>query len=124
MNSPDFSVVVPLFNEADSVAILQKDIFAALEGRNYELILVDDGSTDGTILRIERGPNVRALQLRRNSGQSAAMLVGCALPRASQLCFLTAICKTIRGTFPSSLPRSSEALTSSAAIVCFEGTRG
>ena len=76
MSSPDFSVVVPLFNEAESVAILQNEIFAALEGRNYEMILVDDGSTDGTFQRIERGPRVRVLQLKKNSGQSAAMLVG------------------------------------------------
>jgi dolichol-phosphate mannosyltransferase len=76
VNIPDFSVVVPLYNEADSVAILQKEISVALNGLNYELILVDDGSTDGTILRIARNSNVRVLLFKKNSGQSAAMLAG------------------------------------------------
>jgi dolichol-phosphate mannosyltransferase len=76
VSDPDFSVVVPLFNEAENVAILQKEIFAALEGRNYELILVDDGSTDGTSERIERYPHLRVLQFKKNAGQSAALLAG------------------------------------------------
>jgi glycosyltransferase involved in cell wall biosynthesis len=88
VNSPDFSVVVPLFNEADNVTILQKEISVALKGRNYELILVDDGSTDGTILRIERSPNVRVLQLKKNAGQSAAMLVGMRAARGESIVLL------------------------------------
>ena len=62
MNNPDFSIVIPLFNEAESVAILQEEISAALGERNYELILVDDGSTDGTIHRIKRDPTVRVIR--------------------------------------------------------------
>ncbi len=88
MNNPDFSVVVPLFNEADSLAILQKEISVALKGRNYELILVDDGSTDDTILRIERGPNVRVFQFKKNAGQSAAMLVGMRAARGEYVVLL------------------------------------
>ena len=88
MNSPDFSVVVPLFNEAESVPILQKEIALALEGLKYELILVDDGSTDGTILRIERNPTVRVLQFKRNSGQSAAMLAGMRAARGKAVVLL------------------------------------
>lgn len=76
MNTPDFSVVIPLYNEADNVAILQKEVGDALAGHNYELILVDDGSTDETVPRIDRKPEVRVLQFKKNAGQSAAMLAG------------------------------------------------
>lgn len=76
MTNPDFSVVIPLYNEADNVAILQKEIKEALAGRNYELILVDDGSSDGTVARIARDPEVRVLEFEKNAGQSAAMLAG------------------------------------------------
>jgi glycosyltransferase involved in cell wall biosynthesis len=76
VTNPDFSVVIPLYNEADNVAILQKEIQEALVGRNYELILVDDGSTDGTVARIARNPEVRVLEFEKNAGQSAAMLAG------------------------------------------------
>lgn len=76
MTNPDFSVVIPLYNEADNVAILQKEVKEALAGRNYELILVDDGSSDGTVARIARDPEVRVLEFEKNAGQSAAMLAG------------------------------------------------
>ena len=70
------------------MTILQKEISVALKGRNYELILVDDGSTDGTLLRIERSPNVRVLQLKKNAGQSAAMLVGMRAARGESIVLL------------------------------------
>ena len=76
MTDPDFSVVIPLYNEVDNVAILQKEIQAALAGRNYELILVDDGSSDDTVARIDRRPEVRVIEFQKNAGQSAAMLAG------------------------------------------------
>lgn len=70
------SVVVPLFNEEQNVAILQAELTAALAGLNYELIFVDDGSSDGTVAKIERTPHVRVLRFERNAGQSAAMYAG------------------------------------------------
>ena len=76
MSDPDFSVVIPLFNEAENVPLLQKEIRAALSGRNYELILFDDGSTDGTPEAVDQSPEVRLLRFARNAGQSAAMLAG------------------------------------------------
>lgn len=75
-NEPEISVVVPLFNEEDNVALLQREIAAALAGRDYELILVDDCSTDRTRERIERGPGVRVLEFEKNAGQSGAMHAG------------------------------------------------
>ena len=70
------SVVVPLYNEQDNVAELQKEIASALAGVEHELILVDDCSTDETLARIQRGPKVRVIEFAKNTGQSAAMYAG------------------------------------------------
>jgi dolichol-phosphate mannosyltransferase len=75
-SSPTLSVVVPLFNEQDNIAELQLEIDRALTGIDYELVLVDDGSSDATLQRIQRGARVRVLAFKRNAGQSAAMHAG------------------------------------------------
>jgi glycosyltransferase involved in cell wall biosynthesis len=80
--SPELSIVVPLYNEVDNVLDLHREVSAALDGagRSFELLLVDDGSTDGTrerLLELERrDPRVRAVLLRRNFGQTAAFSAG------------------------------------------------
>lgn len=76
MTTPAISIVIPLYNEADNVPILQREIRAALEGWSYELILVDDGSTDDTATRVGASSEVRLLRFEKNAGQSAAMLAG------------------------------------------------
>jgi glycosyltransferase involved in cell wall biosynthesis len=84
---PFLSVVVPLYDEADNLADLHREVTAALDsfGRSFELVLVDDGSTDGTrerLLDLERSdPRVRAVLLRRNFGQTAAFSAGFAEAR-------------------------------------------
>ncbi|MFZ9266459.1 MAG: glycosyltransferase family 2 protein [Vulcanococcus sp.] len=81
-SSPELSVVVPLFNEAESVPLLVERLLAALRplGRSFELVLVDDGSTDTTaaVLRGQAAsvPELVAVLLRRNYGQTAAMAAG------------------------------------------------
>jgi dolichol-phosphate mannosyltransferase len=70
------SVVVPLYNEQDNIAALQREVATALAGIDYELILVDDCSSDETLARIERGPGVRVIEFAKNTGQSAAMYAG------------------------------------------------
>ena len=78
----DLSVIVPLYNEEESVAPLYRAVVAALDalGLHYELIFVDDGSTDGTVARArqlaERDDRLRLLILRANFGQTAAMAAG------------------------------------------------
>ena len=76
VDTPAVSVVVPLFNEEENVPILQAELTAALNGVDYEVIFVDDGSRDGTVARIERGPRIRVVQFERNAGQSAALYAG------------------------------------------------
>lgn len=84
---PDLSVVVPLYNEEPNVAELHRELTAALGawGRPYELLFVDDGSTDGTfpvLQELQAGdPRVRVVALRRNFGQTAAFAAGFAHAR-------------------------------------------
>jgi dolichol-phosphate mannosyltransferase len=74
--SPAVSVVVPLFNEEENVPILQAELTTALGGLDYEIIFVDDGSTDQTVRRIAPDPRIRLVRFERNAGQSAAMYAG------------------------------------------------
>jgi dolichol-phosphate mannosyltransferase len=70
------SVVVPLYNEEQSVAILQRELADALTGLDYEIIFVDDGSQDQTVARIAADPRTRVLRFEKNAGQSAAIFAG------------------------------------------------
>ncbi len=80
---PAVSVVIPLYNEEENVPILQSELSAALAGIAHELIFVDDGSTDRTLERLTKTPEVRVLQFERNAGQSAAMYAGANAARGS-----------------------------------------
>jgi len=75
-SSPALSVVVPLYNEEANLPILQEELRVALSGLDYEVILVDDGSIDRTVERIETAPNIRLIRFEKNSGQSAAIYAG------------------------------------------------
>ena len=85
--APDLSVVIPLHNEEPNVAELHRELTAALGawGRPYEILLVDDGSTDGTfgvLKALQAGdPHVRVIAFRRNFGQTAAFAAGFAHAR-------------------------------------------
>ena len=70
------SVVVPLYNEAENVPILQAELTSALDDLDYEIIFVDDGSGDATVAQIAPGSRIRVLQFAKNAGQSAAMYAG------------------------------------------------
>ena len=73
-SSPAISIVVPLYNEEDNVTELQQQIDRALAGRDYELVLVDDGSKDGTVRVacefVTQDPRVKVL--RFDDGKSLA----------------------------------------------------
>ena len=76
------SVVVPIYNEEDNVGPLCEEIFTTLKkvDRSYEVVMVDDGSTDGSYLRIKKlqgkYSELRIVKLRDNRGQSAAFMAG------------------------------------------------
>jgi len=77
---PELSVVVTVLNEADTVEELYRRTVAALDGKPFEVLFVDDGSTDGTFAALERlhaaDPRVRAVRFKRNFGQHPAMHAG------------------------------------------------
>lgn len=79
---PYLSLVIPAYNEQENVEALLQRVEAALAqtGRPFEVIIIDDGSSDGTpgLLRdaMARLPWLRVLRLRKNSGQSAAFDAG------------------------------------------------
>ncbi len=81
-NAIDISVVIPIYNEAPNVEELVDRIRSVLldYGKTFEIILVDDGSNDGTrdILRklAQKTPELKVILFRRNFGQSAAMTAG------------------------------------------------
>jgi undecaprenyl-phosphate 4-deoxy-4-formamido-L-arabinose transferase len=85
--APGLSVVVTVFNEAASLEELYRRTIAALEGRDFELIFVDDGSTDGSFEIVERlhaaDARVRGVRLKRNFGQHPAMHAGLARARGA-----------------------------------------
>jgi glycosyltransferase involved in cell wall biosynthesis len=78
----DLSLIVPFYNEEENVVPLYRAVVAALDtlGLDYELVFVDDGSTDGTVAQArqlaERDDRLRLLILRKNFGQTAAMAAG------------------------------------------------
>ncbi|MBN1893476.1 glycosyltransferase [bacterium] len=80
--APYLSVVVPLYNEAESLEPLHAEISGALRGlkRACEILYVDDGSTDGSFRILEklfrRDGRVRVIQFRKNSGKSEALAAG------------------------------------------------
>ncbi len=86
---PSLSVVVTVLNEVGSVDELYRRTLAALDGRSFELVFVDDGSTDGTfaaLTRLNAGDSrVRAVRLKRNFGQHPAMHAGLARARGEAI---------------------------------------
>ena len=79
---PTLSIVIPVFNEEENVPLLAEEIRRALDPQEvaYEVVAVDDGSTDGTWARLEsvraQDPRWILVGLRRNFGQTAAMSAG------------------------------------------------
>jgi glycosyltransferase involved in cell wall biosynthesis len=76
------SIIIPIYNEAQNLAPLHQRLTAALRalGRPYEIILVNDGSTDGSDTALDAlaagDPNVKVVHFQRNFGQTAAMMAG------------------------------------------------
>jgi undecaprenyl-phosphate 4-deoxy-4-formamido-L-arabinose transferase len=110
--APDVSVVVTVYNEAGCIEELYRRTLAAVEPgpRTFELIFVDDGSTDGTFAMLERlhraDARVRAVRFKRNFGQHPAMHAGLSRARGD-------IVVTMDGDLqnaPEDIPRLVEAV--------------
>jgi glycosyltransferase involved in cell wall biosynthesis len=78
----DISIVIPVYNEAESLPLLHAELDAALKalGKSYEIIAVDDGSRDDSLPVLKQlagnDPHVVVVSLRRNFGQTAAFAAG------------------------------------------------
>lgn len=87
---PDFSIVVPMKNEAENVLHLIDGIGEACHGRNFEAVFVDDGSDDGTAEIVAKAaasnPWLRLVGHPRSAGQSAAVHSGVIAARAAVIC--------------------------------------
>jgi glycosyltransferase involved in cell wall biosynthesis len=96
MVNPRLSIVIPLFNEAENLEPLAVELAAALEGLAYpyEVLLVDDGSTDHSPAVLRRlaaaDPRLRILRQAENRGQSAAFAAGFRLARGELIATLDA----------------------------------
>ncbi len=82
----EFSVVVPVHNEEGNAVALAREIASVLEGRAFEMLFVDDSSTDETRFELlaarKELPALRLLMHRRNAGQSRAIRTGVLAARA------------------------------------------
>jgi len=118
--TPDLSVIVPLYNEEESVGPMYRAIVDALEplGRSYEIVFVDDGSRDGTYGKTkelaERDARLRVIHFRGNYGQTAAMSAGIEHARGKVLI-------TMDGDLqndPADIPKFLEKINEGNDIVC------
>jgi glycosyltransferase involved in cell wall biosynthesis len=117
---PDLvSIVVPVYNEQDNVEPLLEMLRAPLEGlgRPYEVVVVDDGSSDETGARLReaasRYPALRAVRLRGNFGQTAALAAGFDLARGGLVVTMDGDCQND----PADIPRLLDALKEGYDVV-------
>jgi glycosyltransferase involved in cell wall biosynthesis len=80
--TPELSIVIPVFNESPNIKLLYDELTQTLVqyGRSYEILVIDDGSTDDTFDQLAalqiRDPRLRVIRFRRNFGQTAAFAAG------------------------------------------------
>lgn len=110
MSEPAYSVVVPVHNERDNLAPLVDAVLPVMErlGEPFELVLVDDGSTDGSSELLDhlaaRDPRIRVLHFERNCGQSAALAAGFVHARGRVIITLDADLQNDPEDIPALLP--------------------
>jgi len=113
-NTPAVSVVVPVFNEEENMSILQSELTAALAGRDYEIVFVDDGSSDRTVGKIENSPRVRILRFEKNRGQSAAMYAGVHAARGATIVLIDGDLQND----PADIPKLLDEIERGTDLVC------
>jgi dolichol-phosphate mannosyltransferase len=93
---PELSIVIPVYNEEDVLPLLVQRLRPVAEslGTSYEVLTVDDGSTDGTAIALQRilreWPQLRVVRLRANAGHQAAISAGLASARGDYVVTLDA----------------------------------
>jgi glycosyltransferase involved in cell wall biosynthesis len=123
--TPDLSLVIPVYNERESLAPLLAEIAAALRGRSYEVVAVDDGSTDGSfeVLRtLKRDhPQLHIVAFERNAGQTAAFAAGFRAARGRVVVTLDADLQND----PADVPKVVDALerTGATAVAGYRAAR-
>lgn len=87
MTQPKFSVIICVYNEEDNITPLNKRINEALKGLDFEIVYVDDGSTDSTLRQIKglNDEKVVLVELRKNFGQSSALYAGIEIAKGEYL---------------------------------------
>jgi len=113
-SSPAVSVIAPLFNEEESISILQGELTAALKDFDYEIIFVDDGSVDRTVERIESATNVRVIRFEKNTGQSAAIYAGLTAARGATAVLIDGDLQND----PADIPKLLAEISRGAHLVC------
>jgi glycosyltransferase involved in cell wall biosynthesis len=114
LSTPAVSVVVPLYNEEENAPLLQAELATALSGLAHEVIFVDDGSTDQTVSRLTKAPEIRILQFEKNAGQSAAMYAGANAARGDVVVLIDGDLQND----PADIPRLLAEIERGADLVC------
>ncbi|MBS4059382.1 MAG: glycosyltransferase family 2 protein [Bacteroidetes bacterium] len=111
----DLSIVIPVYNEEESLPVLHEAIHAALKGmaRTWEVIYVDDGSRDGSIAALEKiaaadPQHVCVVEFRRNFGQTTAIAAGIDHARGDVITFLDADLQNDPADIPMMLDKLEE----------------
>jgi dolichol-phosphate mannosyltransferase len=120
---PELSVVLPVRDERENLAPLLGEIRAAMDERRYEMLAVDDGSTDGSLAELRRlagtMPELRVLRLGAPAGQSAALVAGWEAARAAIVVTLDADGQND----PADIPRLLARLSTSPDLAAVVGVR-
>lgn len=110
----DLSIIAPIYNEEESLPHLVEQLHAALDrcGLNYELVLVDDGSSDGSFALLESlaqaDPALNVIGLRRNFGQTAALQAGLDWARGRRIVLMDADLQNDPADIPAMLQKLDE----------------
>lgn len=116
-NLPDVSIVVPVFNEESTLRQLRDEVATALAGESYELVMVNDGSRDGSSAVLHElaadHAEVVVVELARNFGQHPAVLAGFSIARGRYVVTLDADLQNP----PSEIPRILDELRAGHDVV-------
>jgi dolichol-phosphate mannosyltransferase len=114
MHETSVSVIVPVFNEEESIPTLQSELREALRGVDHEVIFVDDGSVDRSVERIERSSNTRVVRFEKNTGQSAAIYAGLTAARGATVVLIDGDLQND----PADIPKLLDEIAHGADLVC------